>query len=145
VNDAEGGAEATSRPLARLLAYAVKKFCGAKEAEGLSTAYLHDIDVLLGDLAENFQCPMIVRSDESLPDSVAVHNSLFIYTLLICFADRREKLIARNHWHVSIGMNLAGRLPRNCRRMTGWRWSRPLLRLGSNPSEAENHTRNNFP
>ena len=38
------------------VAQAVEKFRDAKAAEGLSAAYLHDIDVLLGDFADNFQC-----------------------------------------------------------------------------------------
>lgn len=45
---------------------AVEKFRDAKEAEGLSAAYLHDIDVLLGDFADNFQCPLSSIQPEDL-------------------------------------------------------------------------------
>jgi integrase len=40
------------------VAEAVEKFRDAKEAENLSAAYLHDIDVLLGAFADTFQCPL---------------------------------------------------------------------------------------
>src|SRR5262249_15170084 len=40
------------------VAEAVEKFRQAKKAENLSAAYLHDIDVLLGAFADNFQCPL---------------------------------------------------------------------------------------
>jgi integrase len=39
-------------------AEAVQKFHAAKQAEGLSTAYLNDIRWLLGDFARHFQCPL---------------------------------------------------------------------------------------
>jgi integrase len=40
------------------VAEAVEKFREAKEAEGLSAAYLKDIRGLLGDFARHFQCPL---------------------------------------------------------------------------------------
>lgn len=40
------------------VAEAVEKFRAAKEAEGVSDAYLKDIRVLLGDFAANFVCPL---------------------------------------------------------------------------------------
>jgi integrase len=40
------------------VAEAVEKFRAAKEAEGMSDAYLKDIRGLLGDFAEHFQCPL---------------------------------------------------------------------------------------
>jgi integrase len=44
---------------------AVEKFRAAKEAEGLSAMYLKDIRGLLGDFADNFQCPLSsVQSDD---------------------------------------------------------------------------------
>lgn len=48
------------------VAEAVRKFRDAKAAENLSPAYLHDIDVLLGDFAENFQCPLSSIQPEDL-------------------------------------------------------------------------------
>jgi integrase len=41
-----------------MVADAVEKFRAAKEAEGLSAAYLKDIRGLLGDFANHFQCPL---------------------------------------------------------------------------------------
>jgi integrase len=40
------------------VAEAVEKFRAAKEAEGMSAMYLKDIRGLLGDFADNFQCPL---------------------------------------------------------------------------------------
>ena len=45
---------------------AVEKFREAKEAEGMSAAYLSDIRVLLGDFARNFQCPLSSIQPEDL-------------------------------------------------------------------------------
>jgi len=50
------------------VAEAVRKFRDAKAAENLSAAYLHDIDVLLGDFADNFQCPLSSIQPEDLRD-----------------------------------------------------------------------------
>jgi integrase len=47
---------------------AVDNFHAAKKAEGLSKAYLHDIDVLLGDLADAFQCQLASIQPEDLRD-----------------------------------------------------------------------------
>jgi integrase len=49
-------------------AEAVQKFHAAKQAEGLSTAYLNDIRWLLGDFAEAFQCPLSSIQPEDLRD-----------------------------------------------------------------------------
>ena len=48
------------------VAEAVRKFREAKAAENLSAAYLHDIDVLLGDFADDFQCPLASIQPEDL-------------------------------------------------------------------------------
>jgi integrase len=48
------------------VAEAVEKFRAAKEAEGLSTMYLKDIRVLLGDFAKDFQCPLSSIQPEDL-------------------------------------------------------------------------------
>ena len=45
---------------------AVEKFRAAKEAEGMSEAYLGDIRVLLGDFARKFQCPLSSIQPEDL-------------------------------------------------------------------------------
>jgi integrase len=47
-------------------AEAVRKFHEAKEAEGMSAMYLKDIRVLLGDFADNFQCPLSSIQAEDL-------------------------------------------------------------------------------
>jgi hypothetical protein len=47
---------------------AVDNFHAAKKAEGLSKAYLHDIDVLLGDFADAFQCQLASIQPEDLRD-----------------------------------------------------------------------------
>jgi hypothetical protein len=45
---------------------AVEKFHAAKESEGLSDAYLHDIEVLLGDFADHFRCLLSSVQPEDL-------------------------------------------------------------------------------
>jgi integrase len=45
---------------------AVAKFHAAKQAEGMSTAYLNDIRWLLGDFANDFQCPLSSIQPEDL-------------------------------------------------------------------------------
>jgi integrase len=47
-------------------AEAVEKFREAKEAEGMSAAYLKDIRGLLGDFASDFQCPLSSIQPEDL-------------------------------------------------------------------------------
>jgi integrase len=48
------------------VAEAVEKFREAKEGEGLSAMYLKDIRTLLGDFAEDFQCPLSSIQPEDL-------------------------------------------------------------------------------
>ena len=50
------------------VAEAVEKFRAAKEAEGLSAMYLKDIRTLLGDFANDFQCPLGSIQTEDLRD-----------------------------------------------------------------------------
>ena len=47
---------------------AVARFRGTKEAEGVSAAYLHDIDVLLGDFADTFHCQLSSIQPDDLRD-----------------------------------------------------------------------------
>jgi integrase len=47
---------------------AVQKFHAAKQAEGMSTVYLNDIRWLLGDFAQDFQCPLSSIQPEDLRD-----------------------------------------------------------------------------
>src|SRR5262245_48947272 len=49
-----------------LVADAVEKFRKAKEAEGMSAMYLKDIRGLLGDFANDFQCPLSSIQPEDL-------------------------------------------------------------------------------
>src|SRR5215475_15004060 len=49
-----------------LVADAVEKFRKAKEAEGMSAMYLKDVRGLLGDFANDFQCPLSSIQPEDL-------------------------------------------------------------------------------
>jgi integrase len=54
------------------VAAAVEKFRQAKEAEGMSAMYLKDIRTLLGDFADDFQCPLASIQPEDLREYLAV-------------------------------------------------------------------------
>ena len=86
------------------VAQAVEKFRDAKAAEGLSAAYLHDIDVLLGDFADNFQCPLSSIQPEDLREYlngkrvglVSKENRRRLLVVLFNFAKKAQGWLRAN-------------------------------------------------